>query len=157
MTAYDERDSFGSYLEEFEVGDTWKHWPGKTITEADNHMHSLLVMNHHPLHIDEEWNRKGQHGQILVNGTLVFSIVVGMTVRALSGKAIANLEYETVKHDGPVHIGDTIYAASEILSITPSRSKPDRGVVYAETVAHNQRDEQILSLRRKFLVLRRPE
>ena len=52
MTAYDERDTFGSYLEEFEVGDTWKHWPGKTITEADNHMHSLLVMNHHPLHID---------------------------------------------------------------------------------------------------------
>ncbi|GEM_PF-1845967 len=84
MTAYDERDTFGSYLEEFHVGDTWKHWPGKTITEADNHIHSLLVMNHHPLHIDEEWNRAGQHGKILVNGTLVFSIVVGMSGRSLA-------------------------------------------------------------------------
>ena len=80
-----------------------------------------------------------------------------MTVRALSGKAIANLEYETVKHDGPVHIGDKIYATSEILDIKPSRSKPDRGVVYAETIAYNHRDEQILSLRRKFLVLRKPD
>ena len=156
MTAYDERDTFGSYLEEFHVGDTWKHWPGKTITEADNHIHSLLVMNHHPLHIDEEWNRAGQHGKILVNGTLVFSIVVGMTVRALSVKAIANLEYESVTHDGPVFHGDTIYAESEILEVRESRSRPDRGIVYLESHGINQRDENILTLRRRFLVPKRP-
>lgn len=156
MTIHDERETFGNWFEDFHVGDRWKHWPGKTITEADNHQFSLLTMNHHPLHIDTEYNKDGVYGKPLVVGTLVFSLVVGMTVRALSGKAIANLEYETVKHDGPVFAGDTIYAESEILEVTPSRSKPDRGVVYAETTAHNQRGEQILSLRRRFLVPRRP-
>ncbi len=156
MTIHDERDTFGSYLEEFEVGDTWKHWPGKTITEADNHQFSLLTMNHNPLHIDTEYNRDGVHGKPLVVGTLIFSTVIGMTVRALSGKAIANLEYESITHDGPVFAGDTIYAESEILEVTPSRSKPDRGVVYVESTAHNQRGEKVLTLRRRFLVPKRP-
>ncbi len=44
---------YGRYLEEFEVGAVYKHWPAKTITEADDHMFCLITMNHHPLHITE--------------------------------------------------------------------------------------------------------
>ena len=40
---------------------------------------------------------------------------MGITVRNISGKAIANLEYEKVEHLAPVFINDTIYAESEIL------------------------------------------
>ncbi len=156
MTTHDERDTFGRYLEDFHEGDRFRHWPGKTITEADNHQFCLLTMNHNPLHIDTEYNRDGVYGKPLVVGTLVFSIVVGMTVRALSGKAIANLEYERVSHDGPVFAGDTIRAESEVLEVRPSRSKPDRGIVYVETTVHNQRNERVLTFRRRFLVPRRP-
>ena len=80
------------------------------------------------------------------------SLVVGMTVSEISGQAIANLEYERVTHDGPVFIGDTVRAETEVLEVRRSKSKLDRGIVYVETRAFNQRDEQILTLRRRVLV-----
>ena len=154
---HDRRDTFGGYLEDFVPGDVFKHWPGKTITEMDNHLFSLLTMNHNPLHIDERYMSEHQHGKILVNGALVLSLVVGMSVPEMSGKAIANLEYEKIVHTGPTFHGDTIYAESEILEVTESRSRPDRGIVYIETRAHNNREEQILTMRRRFLVPKCPD
>ena len=154
---HDRRDTFGGYLEDFVPGDVFKHWPGKTITEMDNHLFSLLTMNHNPLHIDERYMSEHQHGKILVNGALVLSLVVGMSVPEMSGKAIANLEYEKIVHTGPTFHGDTIYAESEILEVNESRSRTDRGIVYIETRAHNNREEQILTMRRRFLVPKRPD
>jgi acyl dehydratase len=152
---HDGRDNFGGYLEDFTPGDVYKHWPGKTITEMDNHLFSVLTMNPQPLHIDENYMRDHQYGKILVNGTLVFSLVVDLSVRDLSGKAIANLEYERVTHDGPTFHGDTIYAESEILEVRETRSRTDRGIVYVETRGINQRNEKILTFRRRFLVPKR--
>jgi acyl dehydratase len=154
---HDGREAFGGYLEDYVPGDVYKHWPGKTITEMDNHLFSVLTMNPQPLHIDEHYMQSHQHGQILVNGTLVFSLVVGLSVRDMSGKAIANLEYERVTHDAPTFHGDTIYAQSEVLEVRESRSRPDRGIVYVETKATNQRGEQVLTLRRRILVPKRPK
>jgi acyl dehydratase len=150
------RDSFGGYFEDFTPGNVFRHWPGKTITEADNHMFSLLTMNTNPLHIDEHYMSEHQHGQILVVGPLVMSLVVGMSVSDTSGRAVANLEYESVKHTAPVFQGDTIYAESEILETTPTRSRDDRGIVYMESRGINQRGETVLTLRRRFLVPKRP-
>src|SRR5690606_21954866 len=92
-----------------------------------------------------------QHGKILVVGTLVFSIVVGITVGDVSGKAIANLEYESVKHLHPVHINDTLYVRTSILDKWET-SKSDRGIVYVETIAKNQLNIDVLSFRRKVLI-----
>ena len=153
---HDRRESFGRYFDEFVVGDVFKHWPGKTVTEADNHLFSLLTMNHNPLHVDAHYMEGHQHGRILVVGTYVFSLVVGMSVGDLSGKAVANLEYERVTHDAPVFQGDTIYAESEVLETRQSRSRPDRGTVYVESRAFNQHGERVLTLRRRFLAPRRP-
>jgi len=143
---------FGRYLEEFKEGDVIKHAIGKTITESDNNLFSLLTMNHHPLHLNIEYCQSQVHGKILVVGTLVFSLVVGLTVSDISGKAIANLDYEKVTHDGPVFIGDTIYAETEVLSVRKSRSKPDRGIIYVETRAYNQQHNIVLTLRRHVLI-----
>ena len=152
---HDGRDAYGGYLEDFTPGDVYKHWPGKTVTEMDNHLFSLLTMNHNPLHIDENYMQNHMHGKILVDGLYIISLVVGKSVRETSGKAIANLEYERITHDGPVFHGDTIYAESEILEVRESRSRPDRGIVYIESRGFNQRNEQILTLRRRFLVPKR--
>ena len=143
---------YGRYLEDFVVGKIYKHELSKTITESDNNLFSLLTMNHHPIHLDHEYAEKMQHRKILVVGTYVFSLVVGMTVADISGKAIANLEYEKIKHDGPAFIGDTIKAETEVLDVTESKSKSDRGVVYVETRALNQNGIRILSFRRRVLV-----
>ena len=152
---HDGREAFGSWYEDYQVGDIYKHWPGRTVNEYDDTLFSMITMNHAPLHIDEHYMSGSQFGQRLVNGLFVISLVVGMTVREISGKAIANLEYETVKHLGPTFHGDTIYAETEILEKRESRSKNDRGILYVETRAWNQRDETILTLRRRVMIPKR--
>lgn len=144
--------SFGRYYEEFEVGETIKHDKTKTILESDNNLFCLLTMNHHPLHLDVEYSKEQKYGKILVVGTLVFSLVVGLTVSDISGKAVANLDYENVNHDGPVFIGDTIRAETEIIDKRESKSKPNLGIVYVETRAFNQNNDQVLSFRRHILI-----
>ena len=147
-----EPSKLGMYFEEFEVGQEIQHSLSKTIFESDNNFFSLLTMNHHPVHTNLDYAQKNQHGQLLVVGTLVFSIVVGMTVPDISGKAIANLGYEDVKHLGPVFVNDTLYAKTRILSKRESKTKQDRGIVYVETIGYNQRGEDVISFRRNVLV-----
>lgn len=149
------KSTFGNYLEEFEVGQIIKHALSKTIFESDNNLFSLLTMNHHPVHLNQEYANAQQHGKILVVGTLVFSVVVGMTVADISGKAIANLNYENIQHNGAVFIGDTLYAETEILSVRESKSKNDRGIVYVETKSYNQHHELVLTYRRNVLIPKR--
>lgn len=146
---------YGRYFEEFTVGDLYRHWPGRTITEFDDTWFSLMTMNQNPLHLDEHYAQGTQHGRRLVNGTFVFALAVGMSVADVSGRCIANLEYEYIKHLAPVFHGDTIYAETEVLAIRESESKGDRGIVQVETRARNQREELVLSFRRRVLVPKR--
>jgi acyl dehydratase len=132
---------FGRYYEEFEVGAVYKHWPGKTVTEYDDHLFCLLTMNHHPLHMDANYV-----------GNYVYSLLLGMSVPDVSGKAIANLEVESLKHTKPTFHGDTIYGETEVLDKTPSKSKDDRGVVYVETRGYKQDGTVVCTFRRKVMV-----
>lgn len=143
------------FLEDFNVGEVFKHWPGRTIRDFDNTWFTLLTMNTNPLHFDEHYASQTEHGKCLVVGPLIFGIVVGMSVKDVSENCIANLEYEHIKHHAPMFAGDTVYAESEVLGVTPSRTKPDRGVIYLETRAWNQRKESVMTFRRKVLMPRR--
>lgn len=147
-----EPSKMGMYFEEFEVGQEIKHSLSKTVFESDNNFFSLLTMNHHPVHTNADYASHNQHGKILVVGTLVFSLSVGMTVPDLSGKAIANLDYENIKHLAPVFIGDTLYVRTKVLDKRESNSKPDRGIIYVETITSNQNDVDVLSFRRHVLI-----
>lgn len=148
----DEIQPYQRRLNDFKKGQTFRHYPHKTVMESDNNLFCLLTLNHHPIHSDVQFAKSSQHQKILVVGTYVLSVVVGMTVPDISGKAIANLEYEKITHDGPVFIGDTIRAESIVLDVKHSRSKPDRGIVYVETFAYNQNDEKVMTLRRRVLI-----
>ncbi len=145
----------GLYYEDFIEGEEIHHALSKTIFESDNNLFSLITMNYHPLHTNIDYAQKSQHGQILVVGTLVFSLVVGLTVPDISGKAIANLGYEDVKHLAPVFINDTIYAKTRIISKRESKTKPDRGIVYVETIGYNQNGIDVISFKRNVLIKKR--
>lgn len=147
-----ESSKLGLYYEEFEVGAEIKHNLSKTIFECDNNFFSLMTMNHHPVHTNLDYAGKNQHGKILVVGTLVFSLAVGITVPDISGKAIANLGYEDIKHLNPVFINDTIYVRTKVLSKRESKTKTDRGIIYVESIAYNQNGVDVLSFRRNVLV-----
>jgi acyl dehydratase len=147
--------AYGRYFEEFTVGEVIKHWPGRTITEADCTWFALLTMNQHPVHSDAHYAAtQTQHKQRLVLGPLVFSIGIGMTVADVSGKAIANLEIEKITHDHPTFIGDTIYSESTVLA-THESSRGDRGTVTVETRVTNQNGVRVMTFRRTALVPRR--
>lgn len=146
---------FGRYYEQLEVGTVYQHWPGRTISEYDNTLFALLSMNQNPLFIDAEYARSQPCGRRPVLDTLVFSLTVGMSVADTTGKAIANLGYDTVMFERPLFPGDSLYAESEVLEKRESASKPDRGIVTIETRAYNQNRERILVLRRKYLAPKR--
>jgi acyl dehydratase len=148
---------YGRYLEEFEVGATYMHWPAKTITEAEDHIFCLLTMNHHPLHVNDVYAAQSQQGRNVVAGPFVYSLVFGMTVSDVSGKAIANLATEDLSHPAPVFHGDTLFAESEVLEVRPSSSKPDRGVVKVHTRAYNQDGTLVAEYKRTVLVARDPD
>lgn len=153
MTVHDR--PFGRYLEDFTIGDVYRHWPGKTITEADDHLFCMITMNHHPTHTNN-WYAENESpmGQPLVVGNLVYSLVLGMSVPDVSGAAIANLEIESLKHAKPTFHGDTIYAVTKVLS-KKETSDGKRGVVKVETKGINQRGEEVCEFRRSFLVWKR--
>lgn len=144
--------NIGNYYEAFIVGDIIEHSLSKTIFESDNNLFSLLTMNYHPVHTNADYASKQQHGKILVVGTLVFSLVVGLTVPDISGKAIANLDYESIVHLAPTFIGDTLYAKTEVLDKRESKSKTDRGIIYVETIGYNQDGVPVIKFRRHVLV-----
>jgi acyl dehydratase len=142
----------GKYYDEFEVGEIITHSLSKTIFESDNNLFSLLTLNSHPLHTNLDYAQSSQHKKILVVGTLVFSLAVGITVADISGKAIANLEYLNIKHVNPVFLNDTLYVRSKILDKVESRTKSDRGIIHVESTVFNQNDEIVLTFERKVLV-----
>jgi len=149
--------SYGRYFEEYRAGEVVKHWPGKTISEADNALFCALTMNTHPLHSDANYASQTQFGKQVVVGTLVFSLVVGMSVADMTGQVIAALEYDKVKHHAPTFIGDTLYAESEVLDKRLSKTDESRGIVHFETRVHNQRDEIVLTFNRRVLVPTAPQ
>ncbi len=146
---------YGRYLEEFEVGAVYKHWPAKTVTESDDHLFCLLTMNHHPLHINDVYARQSQQGRNVVVGPLVYSLALGMSVSDVSGKAIANLATEELRHPAPVFHGDTLFCESEVLEVRPSQSKPDRGTVRVHTRVLNQDGVLVAEFKRVVLVPRK--
>jgi acyl dehydratase len=144
---------FGRTFEQFEVGDVYRHWPGKTVTEYDNHLFCLLTMNHHPLHIDQNFASQGtDFGRNVVVGNLIYSLLLGMSVPDVSGQAIANLEVESLRHVAPTFHGDTIYGQTTVLDKVLSSSKPDRGVVRVETVGVKQDGVVVCTFRRRVMV-----
>jgi len=146
----------GRFFEDFTAGDTYKHWPGRTITAADNTWFTLLTMNQHPIHFDEEYAKKTEFGKPLVNSTLTLAIVVGMSVRDVSQNAVANLGWTDIAMPAPVFNGDTLYAESTVLEKRESKSRPKQGIVTVATRAWKQDGTTVMTFKRSVLIPRRP-
>jgi itaconyl-CoA hydratase len=153
----DYRDSFGRYFEDFAVGDVYEHRPGRTITETDNVWFTLLTMNTHPLHFDHAYAAQSEFKRTLVNSCLTLSLVVGMSVRDVSQRAVANLGWTDIRLTAPVFIGDTIYARSTVLATRESASRPAQGIVTVRTFGTKADGTEFMSFERSVLVPKCPE
>jgi itaconyl-CoA hydratase len=149
-------NDYGRTLEEFELGQIYFHWPGKTVTEFENQLATLLTVNPSSIHFDNVAAADAGHKAALVNGGLVLMTVHGLTARDLSSapKAIAHLGFDDVRLTAPTYPGDTLYAASKVTDLRESRSKADRGIVTVKTVGYNQDEVVVIHFVRKILVYR---
>ncbi len=147
----------GNFLEDFHPGQRFDHWPGRTITEADNIQFSLMTMNQHPMHCDHAFSARSEFGKPLVNSALTLAIVTGMTVNDISFNAIANLGWTDIKLVAPVFPGDTIYARTEVLAVRRSASRPHQGIVTTRTEGFKADGTVFLSFERASLMAERPK
>ncbi len=152
------RDSrFGGYLEDYEPGDTFTHWPGKTITQAEDNLFCLLTMAVSPLHVDAHFaETEMDGGRNVVVGSFVYALLLGMSVPDISGRALANLGADELRHVAPMHHGDTLYGESEVLEVRASASRPGTGILTVQTTGRNQHREVVCTFRRSVLLPMRP-
>lgn len=146
----------GRFYDEWQVGDRLVHDIRRTVTETDNLLFSTMTHNPQPLHLDAEAARASEFGQILVNGTFTFALMVGLSVGDTTlGTLVANLGYDKLVMPKPVFLGDTLRAESEVVELRDSRSRPDAGLVTFRHVMLNQRDETVCQCLRTALLKRR--
>ncbi|WP_422752063.1 MaoC family dehydratase [Micromonospora sp. WMMD708] len=146
------REQVGFYYDEIVVGTVIEHRPGRTVTEMDNVLMSMLSMNAAPLHIDAAYAAAGRWGRPLVSSLVTLSIVGGMTARSTSGRTTANLGWERIHLPCPVFVGDTLYAESEVTGKRLSASRPGEGIVSCRTTGRKATGEVVLTFERSFLV-----
>ncbi|WP_394270922.1 MaoC family dehydratase [Qipengyuania sp.] len=145
----------GRFFDEWIVGDKLTHDIRRTVTETDNLLFTTMTHNPQPLHLDIEAARASEFGQILVNGTFTFALMVGLTVGDTTlGTLIANLGYDRLVMPRPVFIGDTLHATSEVVGLRDSGSRPEAGIATFLHEAINQRGEVVCRCERSALLRR---
>jgi acyl dehydratase len=143
----------GRWFDEWQVGDRIEHPIRRTVTETDNLLFSTMTHNPQPLHLDIEAAKASEFGQILVNGTFTFSLMIGISVAETTlGVLVANLGYDKLVMPKPVFLGDTLRIESEVTELKPSKSRPGSGIVTFAHRAINQRDEVVCSCLRMALI-----
>jgi acyl dehydratase len=146
----------GRYFDEWTVGDRIEHEIRRTVTETDNLLFSVMTHNPQPLHIDVEFAKATEFGQILVNGTFTFALMIGLTISDTTlGTLIANLGYDKLVMPKPVFIGDTMRATTEVTELRDSKSRPNQGIITFTHELINQRDEVVCSCLRMALLKRK--
>lgn len=148
----------GRYFEDWTIGDRIAHEIRRTVTETDNLLFSTMTHNPQPLHLDIEAAKASEFGQIIVNGTFTFALMVGLSVGDTTlGTLVANLGYDKLTMPNPVFIGDTMRAETEVVELKESRSRPTAGIVTFRHELINQRDEIVCQCLRSALLHRRPQ
>jgi itaconyl-CoA hydratase len=153
MTIYG--PNVGPYFEDFKVGDIIKHWPGRTISEADNTWFTLLTLNTHPIHFDFNYAKNQMFGKPIVNSTFTLALLAGMTVRDTSQNTIANLGWGDIKIPSPLFIGDTLYAETEVMDMRESKSRSDAGIIKFKQSGYNQNNDLVMIYTRTSLAKKR--
>ncbi len=147
----------GKYFEDLHIGQRIRHSNGRTVTEMDNVLFSMLTMNTQPLHSNEDFASRTPFGQRIVNGLFTLGLVTGLTVAELTeGTIIANLGYDKIVHPNPVFHGDTLYAESEVLEKRESKSRPDVGIVRLKHWGKKPDGTVVVEFERTVMFLKRP-
>ncbi|KPK93846.1 MAG: hypothetical protein AMJ94_02420 [Deltaproteobacteria bacterium SM23_61] len=147
----------GKYFDEFVVGEEYVT-PGRTLTETDVVMFAAMSGDYNELHTSEAFGKKTQFGRRIGHGLLGLAISHGLFFRLglVEGTAIAFLGIDSWKFEAPFFLGDTIRVKVRVAEKTPSRSKPDRGVIkfFFQVV---KEEETVIQSGYKSIMIRRKQ
>ena len=138
--------------EDFVVGDTYRSAVGRTVTESDNLLYTMLSMNTNELHFNDEAAKASEWGRPLVNSTFTLALVLGLSVADTTQAGGVNLGWSEIRLPHPVFVGDTIWAETEVTAARESASRPAHGIVGVRTRGINQRGEVVCEFARSFLI-----
>ncbi|MGW4773477.1 MaoC family dehydratase [Nocardia sp. NPDC004278] len=144
----------GRYFEDFTEGERIDHGVARTVTEADNHVFTLLTYNTNMTHTNNEVAARTEFGKPLMNSTFTLAMVTGLTVRDLSENAVANLGWGEIEILNPVFAGDTLYASTEVLSCRASKSRAEAGIVRVRTLGYKGSGEPVMRFVRSIMIYR---
>ncbi len=148
----------GLWFEQLTVGLVIDHAITRTVTETDNLLFTTLTHNPQPLHLDTEFAKQTEFGQILVNSMFTLALIIGISVRETTlGTTVANLGFGETVFPNPVFIGDTITVETEVVSARDSNSRPEAGIAGFEHRGTNQRGELVCRAQRSALMHRQPQ
>jgi acyl dehydratase len=147
----------GLYLEEFTVGQTFVHPIRRTVLDVDNLLFSALTYNPAAVHIDHHYAANTEFGKPLVNSIFTLGLVIGLSIHDTTlGTTVANLGMSETIFPKPVFVGDTLRVETVVISLRPSKSRPNQGIVIFEHAGINQRDEVVCRTKRSALMMRKP-
>jgi itaconyl-CoA hydratase len=142
----------GRYFEDFEVGDTYRHPLGRTVTATDNAWFTMLTQNTARVYFDEHYASQTEFGRPLVNSAFTLALVTGQSVTDVSQNVFANLGWDDVRLPHPLFEGETVYSASEVLSARASRSRPQAGIVTVRTKGFTSDGKIVITFTRTVMV-----
>jgi acyl dehydratase len=145
----------GLYLEDLSAGQRFTS--ATLVVTADEIKAFARAFDPQPFHLDEAAGKGTLLGGFAASGwhtaALTMRLLVTGATRIAGGVIGAGVEIEWPR---PVRPGDTLQVFSEVMEITPSRSKPDRGIVVLRSETRNERGEAVQVLTSKLIVPRRP-
>ena len=147
-------EQVGLFFEDCRDGDTFVHWPRRTLLREEGMQHAWRSLELTPQHHDLDWIARHHGGVFRFTEPWIVGVVTAMTTRTF-GRVVANLGWTDVEFGATVHEGDTLEASSTILEKRESKSRPNEGILTVDTRGHKQTGEQVLSYRRRLLVYRR--
>jgi len=141
----------GRYFEDFQVGDVYRSRLGRTITDADNILFTLMSNNTNQIHFNAEYARQTGFERMLVNSIVTLAVVAGLGVVDVSENGFA-LGWDEIKLPNPVFAGDTLYAEQRVVDVRESQSRPQQGIVKVRTLGVKQDGTVVIDYVRSVMV-----
>jgi itaconyl-CoA hydratase len=145
------RERMGLFFDDIEVGETYEHRPGKTLTAEENLAHTLRALEQTPALTDLHFHAQIAGGPSVINPLHIVAIATGMMTKTFS-KIVANLAWEKVRFLADARAGDTIYAESTVLEKRESKSRPGQGIIRTRTTVRTHDGRELCVFERSILI-----
>jgi len=144
------------YWEDFEVGQTFET-VGRTVTEADFAIHSMVTGDWTELHTNRHYAEDGPFGERVAHGPMTFSLATGFVYRSgiVERTVYAFLGMNYMDIPAPVYMDDSISMEMEVTNKKEIQSVEEADMVTIDSLVTNQDDEPVFEGDMKFLIYNR--